>query len=259
MTSVFTTLYAAGRMALCVAIVVVAGARTLAASDTEIIAGMNERVRDLNRQILETEDQKQREHLGRQLVATIEDALKQVSPQVRPMLEVGMKLVQPLHADVAAYGQATGEYFEGHDGDFRTIKSRDEIPKRAAQIDELERSNQKLLARLNAIEGDAEKMLEKAGVSAQARAGFMRGLRESAIKKMGALRAMRGLDSKLYVQWKAALKLLDAEWGKWRAENDQPIAFDNPEAGKKFSAIMEEVQNLADRQRAAEEAALSPR
>jgi hypothetical protein len=134
---------------------------------------------------------------------------------------------------------------------------RQDIAKRAADIAALKHANQQLLVRIDSIEDDSIKMLEKAEVPKLARDGFMEGLRETALKKIGALRAMRSIDDKTYSQCEAAFALLDEQWGKWHADSAVKIKFEESEAQAKFSTIFTEVQRLGQRSRQAEEAALA--
>ena len=224
------------------------------ATDEEVLAKMQQRMIALKQQMAKTEDLAERATLQKQAVTIINETLKQLSPQSRPMVEVGLKLVQPLQTDAGEYMLAVNAFFSSEAGDFRSIKSREEIKDRIAKVDQLDRSNRKLLERINSLESDAEKMLETGGVSRANRAGFMEGLRQGAAKQMGAMRALRTLDSKMYDQWKAALSLLDAHFGKWHSEGDGPIVFDDEEAKTKFLEIVKEIETLGERSQAAEQA-----
>jgi hypothetical protein len=233
-------------------------AETPKKSDEEIMAEMQQRLHDVQARALEASNPQERLKIQAEITTIVEDTLKQVSPKSRAMVSVGLKIIQPLQADVAAYTDSATKYFSGANGSFRSLKSREEIAQRIGGLAALENDNLKLLGRINAIEGDAEKMLKDAGVGAADREGFMEGMRNGAGKRMGALRAIRTLDARFYAQWRAVLQLLDEQWGKWHATSGQPIAWDDAEAKTKFDEIMAQVKTIGDRQRVAQRAALAP-
>lgn len=232
----------------------------LAASDEQIIAEMQQRMKALQQRIIEAETLKERADLQKEIKGLLEETINKVSPKIRPMMEIGFKLVGSISDAGEEYTREASSFFESDDGDFRTIKKPGDITARRARIQKLTVANQKLLERINSMEKDAEDILAKGGVSAEDRRGFMTGFRNSTGKRMGALRALRTIDAKMLAFWLDALALLETEWGHWKVlEGDHPIQWDRPEAQKKFSDIVGEIQVLAERQAAAEKAIMGVR
>jgi hypothetical protein len=222
--------------------------------DIAVLERMQQQGKAIQAKIIETDDLNERAKLQAQLMTVMDEALKQLSPQKRPLLAVSLKVVRPLQEQSSAYLEAVSAFFTSA-GDFRTLKVRTEIKEREKRVDQLEAMNQALVQRMSTLESDVEKMLVAEGVDASGRRNFMEGFRTGTLRKMAATRAVRTLDSRLYAQWKAALALCDEQWGKFRSVADAQITFDDPAAGKKFDAIMAEVEKIADRQAVAEKAA----
>jgi len=237
---------------------VCAADRVQAASDEEILAAMNQQIAAIKAQMTQTQDGRQRAALQKQLMGVLDDSLNQVSPEIRPFLAVGLKLMQPLMTDAAAYQEAAGHFFQGDAFKVAKIKSHEDIAARLATIARLDSANGKLLGRINSVESDAQKQLADAGLSQTQIDGFMRGLQSSFLKKLGAMRAVRGLDGSIFTDLKALFTLLDQQWGKWHLDDGGNVVFDNKATGEKFAALLKEIGTLAERETAAERVVLQP-
>ena len=235
---------------------VCAADRVQAASDEEILAAMNQQIAAIKAQMTQTQDGRQRAALQKQLMGVLDDSLNQVSPEIRPFLAVGLKLMQPLMADAAAYQDAAGHFFQGDAFKVAKVKSHEDIAARLATIAWLDSANGKLLGRINSVESDAQKQLADAGLSQTQIDGFMQGLQSSFLKKLGAMRAVRGLDGSIFTDLKALFTLLDQQWGKWHLDDGGNVVFDNKATGEKFAALLKEIGTLAERETAAERVVL---
>jgi hypothetical protein len=162
-------------------------------------------------------------------------------------MEVLLKLIQPLIADSTAYQDATRRFFQGEMFKFSTIKSREDIAARLSAVTQLDSANRGLLNRINSFESDARKLLQSAGLNEVETEGFMQGLQDSLIKRVGAMRAVRGLEKTVYADLVTAFTLLDGQWGKWHVDEQRKVVFDDEQVDEKFRALLKEVAVLMKR------------
>lgn len=223
-------------------------------NDEALINGMKTQLRDLQLKILATHDLTERAKYQTEVMKVMEDTMAKLTPKTRALMLVGLKVVQPVQQDGAAYNQMVLEFINSPNAKFNTITSREDIKPRREQIARLAAANDGLITRFANIEADATRLLDEANLGSAEKQDFLSGFEESISKRFGPVMAIRKLDSMLYVQWKDALDLLDEHWGAWSVTPEKKISWTDAAAGTKFNEIMEMIQTLAQRQKAAEQA-----
>lgn len=221
--------------------------------DEALIQAMNSRLKEIQAKMVQTSDMNERAQLVKQLGQTLEDTLPKLTPQGRAVLEVGIKVLQPIQQEGAGYTKMVADFIASDSCRFTTIKSRAEIKPRLDEIARLAAANQSVINRYTSMTADATRLLDEAKLSDAAKRDFLAGIDESMGRQAGAVVAIRNLDRKLYEQWTAALHLLDARWGAWSVTADQRLQFTDQEAQKKFNDILAEIKTLSERQQHAQE------
>jgi hypothetical protein len=222
-------------------------------NDNQIIAELQQKSLELKRQLLSSDDPLEQERLQKAMMQMVEDALPKLSPQGRALLQIGLKIMQPLQETSSAYLQMVAKFSESSVADFTTVKSREEIPGRIAKIRLLIAANQEILDRIDRVEPDVLKLLDESGVNEMARRGFIDGFTKASARQMGPMKAVRNLDGKLYALFIAGLQHMEANWGHWSVTAAEDIAWDDTAREAKFIEILQEIGTLAARQAEAEQ------
>jgi hypothetical protein len=183
----------------------------------------------------------------------MEDTLAQLSPKARAVMTVSLKLVQPLQEQATAYVKMVDGFSSSEEARFTTIKAREEIGPRRAQIAKLAAANADLITQYRGMREHAQELLDQSDIASAEKTAFLNGFDESFGRTLGPTMAIRELDRKLYGEWTAALNLLDQQWGKWTVNAQQQIEWQEPGSRDQFSTIMANIQTYAERQQRAQE------
>jgi hypothetical protein len=222
-------------------------------SDETLINSMNARIQELKRSALTTTDLKKAAEYQLQISKIMEDTLARLSSKARAVMTVSLKLVQPLQEQATAYVRMVDEFSSSDEARFTTIKTREQIAPRRAQIAKLAAANVDLIAQYRVMRDHAQQLLEKSDIASAEKTAFLNGFDESFGRTVGPTMAIRELDRKLYGEWTAALDLLDHQWGHWTVNPQQQIEWEEAGSRDQFGAIMANIQTYAERQQRAQE------
>lgn len=216
----------------------------LRADDTTVTAQMRDQIESLRQRLNATSDSTEQAALRRELDQLIDRSLAELSESSRPMMAVMLKIVTPLQADNAAYTRAASAFFNSPNAALETIKSRDDIAARAQALSTLASANERLLKRLESLNGDVSNVLGDSRLTPSERMA----IRSTLVQQFYPTRNVRDLESKIYTGFQSAMALLDHEWGHWHLKPEGDFTWDDPAASAKFKALTDEIQSLADRQ-----------
>lgn len=227
-------------------------------ADQKLITELRQRTSALQKKILATSDPAEQARLQKQIPLLVEEILPKLSPKARVPMQVALKLVQPIQQAGADYMQKIADFSSSPDSDFTTLKAREEIKPRLAMIAELNEMNEGLINQLENFETSADKMLDESSLNPLEKREFKAGLTQGFGRRIGPMKAIRTLDTRMFEIFTAALQHLDLHWGKWKVTPGKPITWDAEAADAEFQAMMKELGVLAERQGAAQ-AVLSQR
>lgn len=222
-------------------------------NDDAVIREFTTRVKEIQKRALATDDLDERAKAQREVKQLFDDMLPKLSPEARPMMLVSIKVVTPLMERSGAYLAEASKFFSSG-GDAATgIASREQIAGRIEKIAHLRKMNTELLATMNRLDADVAAVLDEAKVTGANRTAFLTGFNESMGRTIGPMRAIRTLDTEILTRLVAMFQLLDKYWGKWSANADGTVQWQDETAEKEFTKLKEEIEALADRQAAAEQ------
>lgn len=221
--------------------------------DARVVEEMRGRMVEIQRQLLATSDLAEQARLQKSMMAILEETLPKLSAKARPMLVVATQVVTPIQQASAAYMGMIGEYAAAPESDFTTIKSREDIPTRLERIDRLAEANQSLIKLLTGFRAAAEKALDEHYVSAADKRDFLTGFDQGFGRQVGPTMAIRNLDTGMFEKLREALHLLDSGWGKWKAVEGQPLEWSDEQLENQFVGILQDINQLAERQAKAQQ------
>lgn len=234
--------------------VVAAPGRAAESDDNKAMAEMQQKLTTLRARMAAVETPLEQERLQKEAVKIVEETLPKLSPQSRALLQVGLKIMQPLQETSSRYLQLVDESMDSALGDFAEIKSRQTIQERIDKIKLLNTANQGILDRINRLESDVLTLLVESGVPEAARQGFVEGFMKASAQKIGPMKAIRSVESQLYAHFTTALRYLDTHWGRWSANEALEIAWKDASLEDNFLKIMKDIETAAGRQTQAEAA-----
>ena len=220
----------------------------LRADDTTVTAQMRDKIESLRQKLAATSDTGEQIALRKELDQLIDHSLSQLSDSARPMMAVMLKIVTPLQADNAAYTRAAAAFFNSPNAALETIKSREDLAARSQALSTLSAANERLLQRLDSLNGDVSHVLGDSRLTPSERMA----IRSTLVQQFFPTRNLRDLESKIYVGFQSAMALLDSQWGHWHLKSDGEFAWEETAASAKFKTVTDEIQRLADQQMAAQ-------
>lgn len=227
-----------------------------AESEEQIIAAFKVESARLQREIHAAgEDMAKVKSLQQQMQAMFADVMTKVSPKTRAALEVGMKVINPVLDGGIAYTGAVQKYMEAGGFDYTSATTAEIIDRRLVQLTELEKLNAGLLKRALSIDTDIEAVLKTSKLSAGEKAGFLKGFQSSTAGRLGAMRAVRTLDTQLYVEVRGIYTHLREQLGKWSIKGGE-LSFTDEAQIPIYNARIERINVIAERQDVAQRKAL---
>ncbi|MET0261914.1 MAG: hypothetical protein ABW223_03375 [Rariglobus sp.] len=225
-------------------------------SDEQIIAKFKVESARLQREIHAAgEDMAKVTDLQKQMQALIADVTNKVSPKSRAAFEVSMKVINPLMEGGITYTSAVQKYIDAGGFDYTSANTAELIDRRLGQLAELEKLNAALLKRASSLDTDMDAVLKASKLSAADKQAFLSGFHSSSAGRLGAIRAVRNLDAKLYVEVREIYGQLRGQLGKWSVKGGE-LAFDDDAQVAIYNARMERINVIAERQDAAQRRAL---
>jgi hypothetical protein len=222
--------------------------------DAAVIAGMKQRLIEVQKQIIASADPAEQARLQKSLRAIMEEALPKLSARGRTPMLVSLRLVQPIQDAGSAYMQMVADYAASPQSDLTKITSHEDIQARVAHLNRLDTANTGLLNLLNNFETDAARILKEEKVSAAETEGFLAGLSRGFGRQIGPLKAIRNLDTRMYALLTSAMMHLDQHWGKWKNTPEGRLAWTDEKLEQQLVTMLEEIRVLAERQSAAQQA-----
>lgn len=238
--------------ALFVLSLAVAGAS--AASDQEIIANFKAENARLAAELAQTDDVARVHAVQSQIKALLERTVEQVSEKTKPYLRVSLQVIDPLMEESMRYTGLVQKHTEAGTFDFASAGSKESIDARLKLLDELTTANGALARRIAGLEEEIKGTLKASKLSALDQARFLEGFRESSGRRFGALRAIRTLDTSLYVEMREIYVLLREQMGRWSVKDGQ-IVLEDTAALETFNRRVATIEELAARQQKAINAA----
>ena len=227
-----------------------------AESDEQIIATFQVEVKRLQNELHQAgEDMAKVMVLQKQMQTLLTEVMGKVSPKSRAALEVGMKVMTPLMDDGIAYTGAVQKCIEANVFDYTSASSAEIIDRRLAQLAEIERLNDGLVKRFATINPDIEAVLNASKLSTAEKSGFLKGFQSSTGGRLGAMRAVRTLDARLYVEVRGIYGQLREQMGKWSVKNGE-LSFTDDAQAPIYNARIERINVIAERQEVAQRQAL---
>lgn len=239
---------------LFLALLLTASALGQSKEDQALLDEMNRKIRDLQMQAYAASDNLERfTSLQDQVMGVVRDTLAKVSPKARPALEIGLTLMGPLHEESNAYLKLASSKIEGGLFDFTTVAKREEIAPRIEQLQDLKDRNERLRVRVDRIDDEVKRILESSPLSKAEQRAFREGFNQEFGRRVGPMKAVRTLDSQLFDLFASAFRHLDQHWGAWKVSAEGPLEWNDEAAGNKFEELIGEIQEVAERQAAAEQ------
>jgi hypothetical protein len=131
-----------------------------------------------------------------------------------------------------------------------SLSSRDAIRARSESVSRFDKANADLLTFYRRVEEAYRAELKKERLSELVQTQAVEGFRAGAHIPLNI--TIREADAALARLMQKTLGILDENWGRWRvAENDE-VLFDEANALAQFSAVQNELQQTAERQRRAQ-------
>ena len=243
-----------GSLVLCLCVVTLPC--RAAESDQQIMAAFKVEAARISQEINAAgEDLAKVAALQKQMQALITDVMGKVSPKSRIALEVSMKVINPLMTGGIAYTGTVQKYVEAGGFDYTSATSAEIIDRRLEQLTEIERLNDDLIKRAASLDTDIEAVLKASKLSDAEKTSFLAGFQSSSGKRLGAMRAVRGLDARLYVEVRGIYKQLREQLGKWSVK-DGELSFDDDAQIPIYNARIERINVIAERQEVAQRQAL---
>lgn len=193
--------------------------------------------------------------LQKQMQALIADVTGKVSPKTRAVLEVSMKVINPLMDGGIAYTGAVQKYMEAGGFDYTSATTAEMIDRRLEQLAGIERLNADLIKRSASLDTDIEAVLKASKLSDGEKAAFLKGFQSSTGSRLGAMRAVRTLDTRLYVEVRGIYGQLREQLGKWSVK-DGELSFTDDAQVAIYNARIERINVIAERQEVAQRQAL---
>ena len=227
-----------------------------AETDEQIMAAFNVESARLQRELHAAgEDMAKVTALQKEMQALLTQVMGKVSPRSRAALEVSMKVITPLMDGGIAYTGALQKYINAGGLDYPSANSTEIIDRRLAQLAELEKLNEALLKRATSLDTDIEAVLKASKLNDGEKASFLKGFQSSSGKRLGAIRAVRTLDAKLYVEVRGIYGQLREQLGKWSVKDGQ-LSFNDDAQIPIYNARIERITVIAERQEVAQRQAL---
>jgi hypothetical protein len=235
---------------------VVASPARAAQTDEQILADMQTEVNRLKQEMHAASDDMERvAELQKQMQALLADAMTKVTPRSRAAMEVSMKVLGPLMEGGVSYTEAVQKYMDAGGFDYASATSAEIIDRRLEGLASVEQLNEGLLKRASSLDADIDAVLKASKLSAAEKAGFLKGFQTSTGGRLGALRAVRTLDARLYGEVRGIYGQLREQLGKWTVE-DGSIAFEDDAQVAIYNARLERINVIAERQDVAQRRAL---
>jgi hypothetical protein len=218
--------------------------------DQELLIKMQARSREIQVEILNEEDPARVLELQKQLVANLEDTADKLSPPMRVMLLLGMKVGQPLMEKSQAYMQAAADVMESPEIDLTQMTTQEKITTARKRIADLRRMNDEMLEAINELPAAAERILDESDdIPEDDKAEFLEGFLTPINRQIGPMRAMRNLDSRIYVEFDKMFELMADNWGKWSINSEEEfVEWEDEELEEAFIAASEQIDVLYQRQ-----------
>lgn len=180
----------------------------------------------------------------------IQDALskaadKSTGSAAQALRAIG-RLMGAIKTHLASYEAAYSGFLSKGGLEPKSLNSEQSIDERIVLLKTFEKTNQEFADFLRSAEGKLRLELGKEGFPARETEGAVKGFLESA--NIDTLVAIRGTDSELCVAMFKYLQLLKTEWGKWKLNSDNMVAFQNDKAAEAFNGYAQQLHEVADRQ-----------
>jgi hypothetical protein len=167
----------------------------------------------------------------------------------------GMKAISEvigeLQRKAAPYLEATKSMDTSNPADMRTVKDKSDLATRRQFATDLMKMNADLMAFMNSAESHVREKLNAAGVSGADKEQLVQGFTKGFGKSLPAQRRVRQADADMCKTLIAMCDLLEAEWGKWSAENGN-LTFTSDATLTRYNALVETLQKAAEDQSAAQ-------
>lgn len=222
-------------------------------NDEVVMREFQTRMKDIQTRALATDDFEQRRQAQQEVRQLFESTLPKLSDELRPMLMVSFKVVTPLQERSAEYLGEASKFFSSGAASFTELKSRKEIATRVEKIAQLTKLNTELLAAINRLESEVARILDESKVTGANRVSFLAGFNQSMGRTIGPMRAIRTLDTEIFTRLGAAFRMLEKHWGKWTANAEGAIEWQDAATEAEFTKLQNEIQELAQRQATAEQ------
>jgi hypothetical protein len=131
-----------------------------------------------------------------------------------------------------------------------SLASREAIHARAEAVSRFDKANAELLTFYRGVEDAYREELKKERINEMALRQAVDGFRAGANIPLNI--TIREADAALAQLMQKTLDLLDRSWGRWRVADTGEVLFDEDEALAQFSAVQNELQQTAERQRVAQ-------
>jgi hypothetical protein len=227
-----------------------------AGSDEQVIAACQAETARLQREIYTAGgDMARIEKLQKQMQELMTETMGKVSPKSRTILEVSMKVINPLIQGGIVYSGEIQKFKEAGGFDYTSATSAEMIDRRLAQLAGIESLNEDLRKRALSLDADIEAVLKASDLSAGEKAGFLKGFQNSSGGRMGAMRAVRTLDANLYVEMRGIYGQLREQLGKWSVKEGK-LSFEDGAQVAIYNARLERITVIAQRQDVAQRRAL---
>ncbi|CAM3013445.1 hypothetical protein [Rariglobus hedericola] len=225
-------------------------------SDEQILANFQVESARLKREVHEAgEDMAKVADLQKQMQALIKEVMGKVSPKSRTAFEVSLQVINPLMDGGIVYTEALQKYMDASGFDYTSATSTKIIDRRLEELAKLEKLNEGLLKRAISLETDIEAVLKASKMSAGEQASFLKGFQSSMNGRIGAMRAVRTLDARLYVEVRGIYGQLREQLGKWAVKEDV-LTFEDDAQATIYNSRIERINVIAERQEVAQRRAL---
>jgi hypothetical protein len=182
--------------------------------------------------------------------ARLTSATAHLSATERKPVVAGQRLLAQLAPLLQTYAHELKALQEEGFSAPASLSSRDAIRARSESVSRFDKANADLLTFYRRVEEAYRAELKKERLSELVQTQAVEGFRAGAHIPLNI--TIREADAALARLMQKTLGILDENWGRWRvAENDE-VLFDEANALAQFSAVQNELQQTAERQRRAQ-------
>lgn len=195
-----------------------------AATDDEVVAHFKKEAARIKAELAaEPNDMGRVQALQLEMKALLDRTVAQVSEPLRSVLRITQQVVNPLIEESVAYMALVQAKTEAGVFDYPTATSAEVIERRLKEIGELETRYAAFAKRLNSFDTDMATLLDESRIKPSDQDDILERIRARLGPRIGAMRAVRTLETATYVEIRKIYGLQREHLGKWSVEEGRVV------------------------------------